>query len=218
MLATRERFSDLCRRIGARDNPVTGRTVDGTYNDLIVAYTSFDRHYHDITHLEEGLKLIDTPEIRRSAENPDWLEMAWWWHDETYETRDAKTKLNELTSAAKAFETLRDLSVPDKVCVEILIGIMPTLHTYVPTEHDHKLIADIDLVRLAAPWPDFEKNSENRRLEDDVTVEESKIRRVQFFYNFMKNRKYVFLTEHFRVRYEKQARENIRMVLDTANV
>lgn len=212
MLATFERWRGLCQRIGARDNTATGRTVDETYNELIAAYTSPDRYYHDIRHIDEGLVLID--EARYLAANPDILEMAWWWHDETYKTKGAKAKLNELTSAAKSFEVLRDLGVPDKICAEVLIGIMPTLHTYIPTEHDHKLIVDIDLIRLAAPWPDFERNSENIRREYDATAEEFEIGRTQFFRDFIKNRNYVFLTESFRIKYEKQARENIRRVLE----
>ena len=85
MLATLERWGNLCKRIGAQDNPVTSRTIDGTYHiDLILPYTEPDRHYHSINHIDEGLEIIDLPEVRRLAENPDLLEMEWWWHDQTY--------------------------------------------------------------------------------------------------------------------------------------
>ena len=43
------------------------------------------------------------------------------------------------------FEALKELGVSDHVCVEVMSGIMPTLHSYIPTRFDHKLIVDIDL-------------------------------------------------------------------------
>lgn len=216
-LATRECFRDLCRRLGARDNPITERTIDGTYNELFSAYTGPDRHYHDLKHIDEGLELIDRDDVRLLAENPDVLEMAWWWHDETYETND-EAKFNESTSAVNAFRSLRDLGVFDKICAEVLVGIMPTMHSYIPTQPNHMLIVDIDLVRLADPWETFCINTENIRKEYGTTPEEFKVGQAQFLRNFTKNRPSVFLTDYFRERYETQAQENIRRVLAQTNI
>ncbi|OGM96625.1 MAG: hypothetical protein A3B86_00500 [Candidatus Yanofskybacteria bacterium RIFCSPHIGHO2_02_FULL_38_22b] len=211
MLATLERWRDLCHHLGAKDNPDTGKTIFNTFGELVTKHTESNRHYNNIQHLDEGLVLID--QVKHLAEKPDILEMAWWWHDETYNIK-TETKLNELRSATNAFIALIELGVPDQVCVTIMARIMPTLHSYIPTDFDDKLMVDIDLVHLAAPWESFCLNAENLRKEYDTTVEKFRIRQAEFLHNFTKNRKYVFLTESFRVKYEKQARENIRRVLE----
>lgn len=212
MIATRERFRSICRGLGAKDNPNgTGRTIDSTYSELYVAYTNPDRHYHDINHINEGLELID--EIRTFLEEPVLIEASWWWHDKVYETSPTKMKLNEAMSGLEAFQALRELEAKDLFCVEVMSGIMPTLHSYIPVKTDHKFLVDIDLVRIAAPESDFDRNAEDLSKEYGITIEAFRIGQTQFFRNFMKNRSSVYLTHYFRERYEKMAQANIARVL-----
>jgi len=206
--ATRERWVKLCKVIKAKDNPHTGRTVDNTYDELRSSYSGPYRHYHNLDHISDGLGLID--KVWHIAEHPDVLEMAWWWHDETYKTRRSDNKPNELVSALNAFHTLRELSVSDKICVGVMARIMPTLHTYIPNYIDDRLIVDIDLASLATPPDVFTTNSENIRKEYFASAEEYRIGRVNFFRKFIEGRPSIYLTKYFHERYEAQAQKNIR--------
>lgn len=208
MKNTRERWVKLCKIVGAKDNLVTGRTIDNTYDELAAAYTGPYRHYHNLDHISEGLELLD--KVWHLAEYPDVLEMAWWWHDETYKTKRSDKKPNELVSAINAFRTLRELSVPDKICVGVMARVMPTLHTYIPDYMDDRLIVDIDLASLAAPPDVFNINSENIRKEYFASPEEYRIGRVNFFRKLIDGRPSIYLTKYFHERYEAQAQNNIR--------
>ena len=210
MLATRERFSSLCLRIGAKYNLATGRTIDATYDELVNAYTGPNRHYHNLAHIDEGLGELD--EVKHLALDPDALEMAWWWHDFVY---NIPAKDNELLSAVAAFKTLSELSVPSFTSVKVLVRIMPTLHSYIPNYFDDWLMVDIDLVRIAAPPELFIKNSEDIRQEYGASIEEFRVGQAEFFRNFIIGRSSVYLTDYFRNKYESRAQENIKRVLAT---
>ena len=204
MKTTRERWLKLCRIVGAKDNP-TGRSIDSTYNELSDTYTGPDRHYHNLDHISDGLEVID--KVWHLTENPEVLEMAWWWHDFVYKIG---AKDNELMSAIYAFNVLSELSVPTLFCVKVMARIMPTLHTYIPDYIDDRVMVDIDLASLGYSPEIFEANTENIRKEYGASVEEFRIGRVNFFIKFLEGRPSVYLTEYFRKRYEAQAQKNIR--------
>lgn len=209
MKATRERWVKLCKIVGAKNNIVTGRTIDNTYDELVAAYSNPHRHYHNLNHISNGLELLN--EMWHLAEYPDALEMAWWWHDFIYKI-PLRQKLvnNELESAIYAFKVLTELSVSQLICVKVMARIMPTLHTYIPDYIDDRVIVDMDLVSLAAPPDVFNMDSENIRKEYFASPEEYRIGRVNFFKKFLENRPSIYLTEYFRQRYEAQAQKNIR--------
>ena len=207
----RTRWQLLCLTIGAKDNPHTGRTIDGTYDELVAAYSGPNRHYHDLNHILEGIDMLD--EVGTLAEDPEVLEMAWKWHDETYKTDPSKSKDNELVSAANAFKALRELSVPDRFCVDVMATIMPTLHTYIPKKFDHKLIVDIDLWRLSAIPEKFDEYSEMIRLEYGAPVDAYQIARAEFFHKFLQNRPSIYLTDYFKERYEAPAQANLKRAM-----
>lgn len=208
-ITTRERWVKLCKIVGAKDNLVTGRTIDNTYDELVAAYTNPHRHYHNLDHISGGLELLDN--IWHLAEYPDALEMAWWWHDFIYKIPLRQHPVNnELESAIHAFKVLTELSVNQLICVKVMARIMPTLHTYIPDYTDDRIIVDMDLVSLAAPSDVFNKNSENIRKEYFASPEEYRIGRVNFFRKFIDGRPSIYLTKYFHGRYEAQAQKNIR--------
>lgn len=212
MLAARERFKALCTRLGARDNPKTGRTIDTTYDELFAAYTGPDRHYHDIGHISDGLGKLD--EVRHLAECPDYLEMAWWFHDFVYDTR---SKVNEYNSALLADRILWELGVQSAIRNIVVWLIMATKHDHVPANRDQRLIIDIDLVSLALPPEEFDKMSEKIRLEYNIPVEMYRIGRANFFKKMLENRPSIYLTKYFREKYEAQAQENLKRTIAILN-
>jgi predicted metal-dependent HD superfamily phosphohydrolase len=210
MKATRERWVKLCKVIKAKNNPITGRTIDNTYDELLTAYTGPDRHYHNLDHINDGLELID--KTWHLAENPDALEMAWWWHDFVYRipTKETGPVHNELESAIYAFKALSKLNVNHLICAKVMARIMPTLHTYIPDYIDDRVIVDIDLVSLGYSPDIFEANAGKIRKEYGASAEEFRIGRVNFFRKFLDGRPSIYLTKYFHERYETQAHKNIR--------
>lgn len=221
MLATRGRFLDLCERLGARDNPIIGRTIDGTYNELVTAYTGPDRHYHNIRHISEGLALLD--EARPLAKIPDILEMAWWWHDFVYYPG---SNSNEEDSAKAANRALTELALSDgglgaTLRPNVIRLIRATKHDLVPLWPDDRLIVDIDLVSLALSPERFDENTAKNREEYRIVVPNDRdfeIGRAQFFRKFLEGRLSIYLTQYFRDKYEAQAQENIRRLIAKAGI
>lgn len=223
MLATRERWRALCQRIGARDNPITGRTVDGTYNELVAAYTGPDRYYHNLNHISDGLALID--EVLHLAKDPDALEMAWWWHDYIY---DAISSTNEDDSAQMANKALTDLLIYNfglgrYFRSRVTQLIKSTKHDHVPdtndATNDRCLIIDIDLALLAAQPEVFDQNTAKIRNEYGVISDEDfRVGRARFFRNFLANRPSIYLTDYFRDKYEAKAQKNVQRLIAKADI
>jgi len=216
MFFTLERWRALCRRIGAVDNPNTGRSVIDTYKELVNAYTG-GRFYHNTDHIDEGLWAID--QIRHLAKDPDAIEAAWWFHDFIYDTTKND---NEQRSAGKAITILGELrphNTPAKLYFELKVRdlVLATRHREIPDDPDARLIVDIDLLSLGAPPRVFERNTANIRLEYLCSVPDDKVfaqGRADFFRRFMANRSSVYLTEHFRDKFEAQAQKNIKRTID----
>jgi len=211
VLATRERFTALCRRIGAKDNPKTGRTINSTYDELARAYTGPDRHYHDINHISDGLGDLDRAVFL--AEDADALEMAWWSHDFIY---DPRSPYNEEESALRFTKFLLELGVRTAFRVKVVRRVMATKHDYIPESTDDQLMVDIDLVPLALPQEAFSKNTLKKREEYREAVpndDDFKRGTIDFFTKFLDKRISIYLTEYFRSRYEAQAKENINRLI-----
>jgi len=96
------KFHSLLAPFGV--NPVISQEI---FTDIAAAYSSADRHYHNLTHILQVLQIID--EMRLPAENPAALEFAAWFHDIIY---DPKAKDNEEKSAEYATNILKIIKIP----------------------------------------------------------------------------------------------------------
>ena len=214
-MITKERWMNLCLRIGAEDNPITRTNINARYNELIAAYTGPDRHYHNLDHINDGLEKID--KVRHLAWNPDAIEMAWWWHDFVYNT---KSKLNEDKSAEMADNVLREFKVSIELRAWIIALIYATKHIYLPEPEDYDLclMIDIDLASLGAPPEIFDRNTANIRKEQAwLSIRDFRKGRVEFFRKMLKDRPSVYLTQCFRDKYEAQAQENLKRTMAVLN-
>jgi len=211
--ATRGRWRALCERLGAKGNPVTGRTIDSTYDEIITAYTGLDRHYHNLSHINEGLILLD--EVSHLADDPDTLEMAWWWHDYICKAGESD---NERQSADAGQKALVDLAISPKNRIRVECHTLATKHDFIPESNDSRLIVCIDLAGLAFPPELFDQVTDNIRKEY-AQLSDNHFRTGQaiFFRRFLENRPSIYLTEYFRDRYETQAQENIRRLIAKAD-
>lgn len=109
---------------------------------LLAAWTSPDRGYHDLTHLVEVLDHLDLL-AGEAPEDLEVLRLAAWFHDAVYEgLRD-----DEERSARWALEALADLGVGEEVAR--LVRLTAT-HQPEPGDRLGALLCDADLAILAS--------------------------------------------------------------------
>ena len=160
MLANLERWRDLCQRIRAKDNPVNGRTIDGTYDEIIYAYNRPGRHYHTLEHISNGLRSLD--EVRHLLKDIDSVEAGWWGHDYVYRPGN---HFNEEDSVFYWSKILHELGVSTPLRIRVMNRIMATRHDHIPTDFNDRIMVDIDLIGLGSAPEEFDQNTIKNREE-----------------------------------------------------
>ena len=200
----RERFVRLWRRYARSD---AHTDADDIWRRLEGRYAEPHRHYHDKQHLAHCLEQLDLAAglIRR----PDEVEMAIWFHD-------VVNQPGRLDNEALSAELFREAASPALeptfiAAVEELILI--TTHKHPPGDPDHQFICDIDLASFGCPWECFLQDSDAVRAEFTGPDEEY-YRGKRVFLEALLERPKIFRTDFFNERYEQQARDNIRRLLE----
>ena len=130
------------------------------------------RHYHTLEHIAYCLSVFDR--FKHLAHHPDPLELAIYYHDAVYDI-GVPARQNEERSAELARITLVALGLGNGEANIVKQMVLATTHDHVPGASDDKLIVDIDLAGLGAPWPVFLQNNRNVR-EEYRSVPEDKFR------------------------------------------
>jgi predicted metal-dependent HD superfamily phosphohydrolase len=174
------------------------------YRVLADRYAEPHRHYHTMQHLDECFARLD--EARDLAEHIHEVELALWFHDVVYATRNQD---NEEQSAAWARTAVGAAGLADAVGERVRALILATKHDAEPTTADAALLIDVDLAILGAPPERFDK------YERQVGEEYSWVpgfmfrrKRREILEAFLA-RPRVYNTERFRARYESTARANL---------
>ncbi|HEY8534021.1 MAG TPA: metal-dependent phosphohydrolase [Micromonospora sp.] len=115
---------------------------------LLGRWSEPHRHYHDLSHLEAVLSVVDAHAHVATA--PDRVRLAAWWHDAVYDPR-ATGDANERASAALAERTLLTLGAPPQTAAEVARLVLLTAgHEVGRDDPDGALLCDADLAILAA--------------------------------------------------------------------
>ncbi len=197
------RFTKLWRRCVASPPSPDGAKV---YADLHALYTASYRHFHNLGHIQDCLRLVD--EVASLLVDRDAVEFALWFHDAVYET-GAKT--NEVRSADMFLDVTKGASFMfrNAVCGHILA----TRHSGAVHDHDRCYIVDIDLSGFGAPWESFMRSGALLR-EESASQSDAEYHAGQLvFLNGLRQRPHFFATDYFRSRYEATARENLDRLL-----
>ena len=118
--------------------------AEGMFDQLYYEYADWDRHYHNLSHLQSLLRVLDT--YKEYLENKDLVEMAIWFHDYIYNT---KRKDNEEESAAQAAAWLQNY-LSDETTTHIEQLILSTSGHEPRIDHpDCRYFLDFDLSILA---------------------------------------------------------------------
>ncbi|HEX5839951.1 MAG TPA: hypothetical protein VFY26_19095 [Anaerolineales bacterium] len=204
-MSTLDRWFHTWAELGV---PASAR-LEQLFADLLSRYAEPHRFYHTHRHLAECFE--KWADLRGLAERPAEVELAIWFHDAIYDTHSDK---NEQHSAELARDAALALDVEPASAQRIFDLIMSTRHTGMPVEQDARLIVDTDLSILGAEAARFnEYEGQIRREYAWVPEEVFRERRASILRGFLE-RPYIFSTDLFRVRYEQQARENIRRSLE----
>ena|SRR3712207_263665 len=167
-------------------------------------YSAPERHYHNLHHVAEMLRLLE--QFERGA-NHDALRFAAWFHDAVYDTR---SETNEEESAALAEHALGELGLPPEGVEAAQRLILATKrHEAVGDAPDLGLFLDADLSILGAEEETYVAYSEAIRREYAwVTAAAYREGRLKVLTNFLA-RERLFYTEPLAARFEARARNNL---------
>jgi predicted metal-dependent HD superfamily phosphohydrolase len=205
-MLTLARWQHLMRELGAKQAPAA------LFDELLAAYSSEARAYHNATHIADGLEQWDI--VRELAQEPAQVEAAIWYHDVVY---DSQAKDNEEQSAAWAKRDLFECGVSESHIEEITSLILITKHTGLPQTLDQQLLVDVDLSILGREEATFDAYDLAIRSEYAWVPEPAYTNgRKQVLESFL-NREAIFSTPFFRDKFEVAARANLRRAIDKLN-
>ncbi len=174
------------------------------YNLLINAYGEKHRGYHDLSHIEACLTLLD--EVSHLASNTESLKIAFWFHDAIYK---AFSRTNEADSADLAIRFLKENGSSQQFQKTVYNLIMVTEHKSLPSTQDEKIMVDIDLSILGTDSERYALYKKGVRKEYKlVPMFIYRKKRKEILEEFL-NRSPIYHIEYFQNKFEVMARRNI---------
>jgi predicted metal-dependent HD superfamily phosphohydrolase len=181
--------------------------------ELVKAYSTSDRHYHDLRHIEAMLDLM-RDRVALLADQAS-VEAAIWFHDAIYDThRDD----NEQRSADLARERLSAVATKQQLD-RIVVMIRASANHVVPSDldgcaaSDCALFLDMDLAILASAPREFAAYEQAVRREYVWVPEAMWIAgRRRVLETFM-TRTNIYSSPQYRLTHETAARRNLAQAL-----
>ncbi len=190
-------YTDLLLRIGF--SPVDAEKY---WQELALVYSAKSRHYHNLVHLEEMIRLFTA--YASELEFPDEVLYAIFYHDYVY---NVTRKDNERKSAEFALSILPSQTTINKELVFDMI-CATQLHQHNEKEDINWLI-DFDLKILSKNREAYQQYCEQIRKEYKIYPDFLyKPGRKKALEHFLKN-DFIYQTTEFRTIYEQTARQNI---------
>ncbi|MEH1896278.1 MAG: hypothetical protein V7K94_13445 [Nostoc sp.] len=125
--------------------------AEKAFNSLVVAYSTPDRYYHTLKHIDRVLSTVQI--LQGYTNNLAAVQLATWFHDVVYDT---KAQHNEERSADYAFELLSNLGIPESIITTVTRLILNTKdHQAAVNDYDSQVLLDADLAILAANSVDY---------------------------------------------------------------
>jgi predicted metal-dependent HD superfamily phosphohydrolase len=171
-------------------------------DSLLSAYRGADRAYHGLDHLAHVFAELDEVPLWDPA-----VEWATWYHDAVY--RPGRHD-NEQSSASLARATLEQLDL-DHLAPRVMQLIEATAtHDASSDDRAAQLFLDADMAILGADPATYERYASGIRREHRRVPAFMFDRVRRAFLRDVLARSSIFLTGHFRRRYERQARDNLQ--------
>lgn len=176
------------------------------FGEIIAAYSSPDRIYHNIKHLSEMSSFLK--DYSHLLDRPAETILSLFFHDVVY---DSKAKDNEKMSADLARSRLESLGLNKDAISLVENFVLSTInHSPVMEGADNALFLDADLSILGSvPEKYFAYARAIRQEYSWVPEQDYNHNRKAVLENFL-NRSEIFFTEQVKQSLEKQARINIK--------
>jgi len=192
-------WGEACWALGVRADV---RTLD----DLIARWSEPQRHYHDVTHLDDCVQRFDAH--RGLAERPGEVLTALFFHDAIY---DPMRSDNEARSAELMRTSMRDAALES---IDRIAQAIEATRTHVADDPDVALVLDIDLSILgvdAETYDAFERaiRAEYGHIRDDVF----RVGRMAVLAGF-EARAPIFHHAPLREAFEHRAHANLRRTIE----
>lgn len=201
-----QKFEDLT----AHFNVATATRIDWQ-QQLFALYQHSNRHYHNLVHLY-NLYQVYLPQ-QSNIEFPQLLEIAIWWHDAIYLPTQKDNEYQSALLAQSHWQTY--LSKPQMEQVMHLIN-STAKHQPTISQSDIFYFLDFDLSILATNKTTYQQYSQYIWQEYKVAYAKIlyRIGRKRALRQFLK-RPRLFFTDFFYKNYEKQAKGNIKLEIET---
>ena len=184
--------------------------------DIFQRYCEPQRYYHDYSHVLQLLE--EFKPVRQLCRNPNAVEMFLYTHDVIYipGARDNEERSAEFTCGEER-GILRHARVAKSFIQEVnRLILLSKEHLTAKDDIDGCVSIDLDLSILGQPPLVFDGYEYKTRKEWVLTGvasdEEFTHGRAEFLTKFLE-RKPIYCTPHFRAKYEKTARQNLRRSL-----
>jgi predicted metal-dependent HD superfamily phosphohydrolase len=175
------------------------------WHKIEIQYSNFERHYHNLTHLENMYKCLVS--VKDKIQHWDCIILALAYHDILY---DVRKNTNEEDSAHFALSQLKTLVLPEYKLQRISNLILATKHHAYNEDSDTNYFIDADLSILGSSESAYKMYAENIRKEYVVYPDELyNAGRRKVLEGFLNKAKIYFTTE-FHSLYNNQARMNIQ--------
>ena len=188
---------------------------ENMFREICEAYSEEGRFYHTLQHITAILNTIE--EFSSSIKNKDAMLFTCWYHDIVYNTYRTD---NEEQSAVLGAEALNKLSVPGSMIQDIISLIHQTKAHGEMRERtfDEKLFLDADLRILGESNKLYVKYAEAVRKEYSQYPDEAYNKGRKHVLETFLQQPYIYKTDEFRERFEKQARFNISLEIKRLSV
>jgi predicted metal-dependent HD superfamily phosphohydrolase len=202
--ALRERFAGLWTRLGGRGDS------GPAFEEILRRWQEPHRSYHSLAHLQDCLARLD--EASATGKDRDLAEAALWYHDVVYQPEASD---NEARSAELARAALLEGGVMKEIADEVARLVRVTDHTVPPVDPVAALVCDVDLSILGRPADEFAEYEQRIRQEYHHVPESLYRAGRSRVLTHLSAREPLYLTSHFRSRFEAPARRNLARSLQT---
>lgn len=198
----RKRWQMIWQRLAAQLVP------EAVFEELVRAYSSAERFYHNVRHLEDCLSTFD--QTKYLAVHPAEVELAIWFHDAVYDTRRND---NEERSAEWAEAVIIQTGVGEDVAKRTSDLILATRHTMAISDSDAQLMVDVDLSILGRETALYWQYEINIRKEYAWVPEHLfREKRMEILKGFL-DRQFIYYHKPYREMFEEQARTNLERAI-----
>ncbi len=189
--------------------------------NLSILYAQKHRHYHDITHIQTCLALLEEFDYATdiSTGHVNLIESALWYHDAIY---NPYSKENEITSQLLFMDYGRATRVDKGIIASAIAATAKHTETQtfrrdMPIDTDYALVTqavlDIDLAGFGMSWDIYCRNGDNIRKEyyltDDKDFYAGRLAFLQKMQARIDETDTFYYTNYFRKKYYDQAKINI---------